>query len=81
MRGGAGALTGLDLSPGMLKKAAERDLGAQLIEHDMTWPVPSAQPSHTPLASKTSTEPSGARRALSSVLGSVFQEATPDRVG
>src|SRR4051812_8293433 len=26
-RGGAGALTGLDLSPGMLAKAAERNLG------------------------------------------------------
>ena len=39
-RGGAASLTGLDLSPGMLAKAAERDLGAQLIEHDMTWPAP-----------------------------------------
>lgn len=39
-QGGAASLTGLDLSPGMLAKAAERNLGATLIEHDMTWPAP-----------------------------------------
>src|SRR4051812_8934903 len=38
-QGGAGCLTGLDLSPGMLAKAADRDLGAVLIQHDMTWPA------------------------------------------
>jgi malonyl-CoA O-methyltransferase len=39
-QGGAAGLTGLDLSPGMLAKAAERGLGAVLIEHDMTLPAP-----------------------------------------
>ena len=39
-QGGAGGLTGLDLSPGMLAKAAERNLGAALMEHNMTRPAP-----------------------------------------
>jgi malonyl-CoA O-methyltransferase len=39
-RGGAGRLTGLDLSPGMLAEAAERKLGGALIAHDMTLPAP-----------------------------------------